>query len=80
MKKITPILIMLSVIVLTACSKNHVCSCKKTVTINGEIGEYPEENSVINNKSTSDAVELCNEGDTQNTQGNETITVNCELK
>ena len=80
MKKIIKIVFVLGIVVLASCTKNHVCSCVKTTNTNGVIGEYPVEESVINNMSTSDAIDKCNAGDTQSSQGNSTITINCELK
>lgn len=80
MKKIISIVALLSIILLVSCKKNHLCSCQKTTNTNGVIGQYPVNDSVINNMSTKDAVEACNVGDMQYTQGNETITINCEIK
>lgn len=69
-----------TVTIMISCKKNHVCSCETTVNTNGIVGAYPAADSVINNKTTADASELCNAGDSQITQGGETVTINCDLK
>ncbi len=80
MKKVISILSIVAVVVLVSCKKSHVCSCSKTTNIDGVIGEFPIKDSVIDNSSKKNAVVTCNVGDKQFTQGNETITINCELK
>ena len=80
MKKIISILSILSIVLIVSCKKSQVCSCVTTTNTNGVIGEFPVNDSVIDNLSKKDAIEICNDGDTQYTQGNETVTINCELK
>jgi len=80
MKKIIPILSVLTLLLVMSCNKNHVCSCDTTLNTNGIIDEYPVVDSVINNVTTSKAIELCNSKDRQFTQGGGTTTINCELK
>lgn len=80
MKKIISILSILSIVLLMSCKKTQVCSCVTTTNTNGVIGEFPVDESVIENMSKNDAFDLCNEGDKQSTQGNIITTVNCELK
>jgi hypothetical protein len=80
MKKIISILSILSIVLIVSCKKTQVCSCVTTTNIDGVIGEYPVNDSVIENLSKKDAFEACNAGDMQYTQGNETLTVNCDLK
>ena len=80
MKKLIYFLSFLTLVMLLACKKSHVCSCDKTINTNGVIAKYPVVDSVINNMSSKKANEICNNGDMQYTQVNETITINCELK
>jgi hypothetical protein len=80
MKKIISILSILSIVLLISCKKSHVCSCVTTTNTDGLIGEFPVNDSVIDNMSKKNAFDACNNGDTQTTQGIVITTVNCELK
>jgi len=80
MKKIITISSLLVLMLAMSCNKTHVCSCDTTLNTNGVIDEYPVVDSVINNVTTSEAIELCNSKDRQYTQGGGTTTINCELK
>lgn len=80
MKKYISLIALLTIVLVSSCKKNHVCSCVKTSNTNGIIGEYPVVDSVFNDMTTSDAQELCNKGDHQSSLGVVTTTINCELK